>query len=272
MERLAFIAADSTTSRPCRRPAPLARVEYVHADRCPNNGGIRCPLIYRAVPPSAWAPPPPPWGSPLRPRPLRPVPRASAKRTGGSRARPAARGTPTSPAWTPTGAITADRRGRRRPRHPRLQRAEARRGHGGDGQDRPRRAHPRAEAGPAGRHHPRRQRHLLPAHRVGRRHHRRQLPHRDAAGLRQHGGPDVRPGGPGRWRSTRSSPPRASCTPGSSRSPTPTASSSASTTPREMHDLLWRLATRTLLSPESCGFLLSITRWINGYHGRRPPR
>ena len=37
------------------------------------------------------------------------------------------------------------------------------------------------------------------------------------------------------------------------------------TTPREMHDLLWRLATRTLLSPQSCTFLLSITRWINGY-------
>jgi len=37
------------------------------------------------------------------------------------------------------------------------------------------------------------------------------------------------------------------------------------TTPREMHDLLWRLATKTLLSPESCTFLLSITRWINGY-------
>ena len=37
------------------------------------------------------------------------------------------------------------------------------------------------------------------------------------------------------------------------------------TTPREMHDLLWRLATRTLLSPASCTFLLSITRWINGY-------
>src|SRR3954468_25096762 len=32
-----------------------------------------------------------------------------------------------------------------------------------------------------------------------------------------------------------------------------------------MHDLLWRLATKTLLSPESCTFLLSITRWINGY-------
>ena len=38
------------------------------------------------------------------------------------------------------------------------------------------------------------------------------------------------------------------------------------TTPREMHDLLWRLATKTLLSPESCDFLLSVTRWINGYH------
>ena len=38
------------------------------------------------------------------------------------------------------------------------------------------------------------------------------------------------------------------------------------TTPREMHDLLWRLATKTLLSPASCDFLLSITRWLNGYH------
>jgi beta-lactamase class A len=38
------------------------------------------------------------------------------------------------------------------------------------------------------------------------------------------------------------------------------------TTPREMHDLLWRLATRTLLKPESCDFLLSVTRWLNGYH------
>jgi beta-lactamase class A len=37
------------------------------------------------------------------------------------------------------------------------------------------------------------------------------------------------------------------------------------TTPREMHDLLWRLANKTLLSPQSCTFLLSITRWINGY-------
>ncbi len=38
------------------------------------------------------------------------------------------------------------------------------------------------------------------------------------------------------------------------------------TTPREMHDLLWRLATRTLLAPASCDFLLNITRWVNGYH------
>ncbi|GID92924.1 serine hydrolase [Amorphoplanes digitatis] len=38
------------------------------------------------------------------------------------------------------------------------------------------------------------------------------------------------------------------------------------TTPREMHDLLWRLGNRTLLAPESCDFLLSITRWLNGYH------
>ncbi|BEL01977.1 serine hydrolase [Actinoplanes sichuanensis] len=38
------------------------------------------------------------------------------------------------------------------------------------------------------------------------------------------------------------------------------------TTPREMHDLLWRLATKTLLKPESCDFLLGITRWLNGYH------
>ncbi|HEX8346317.1 MAG TPA: serine hydrolase [Actinoplanes sp.] len=38
------------------------------------------------------------------------------------------------------------------------------------------------------------------------------------------------------------------------------------TTPRETHDLLWRLATKTLLSPASCDFLLGITRWINGYH------
>jgi beta-lactamase class A len=38
------------------------------------------------------------------------------------------------------------------------------------------------------------------------------------------------------------------------------------TTPRETHDLLWRLANKTLLSPKSCDFLLGITRWINGYH------
>jgi beta-lactamase class A len=38
------------------------------------------------------------------------------------------------------------------------------------------------------------------------------------------------------------------------------------TTPRETHDLLWRLATRTLLSRTSCDFLLRVTRWINGYH------
>jgi beta-lactamase class A len=38
------------------------------------------------------------------------------------------------------------------------------------------------------------------------------------------------------------------------------------TTPREMHDLLWRLANKTLLSPASCDFLLRIMRWVNGYH------
>lgn len=38
------------------------------------------------------------------------------------------------------------------------------------------------------------------------------------------------------------------------------------TTPREMHQLLRRLATKTLLSPASCNFLLSILRWQNGYH------
>lgn len=38
------------------------------------------------------------------------------------------------------------------------------------------------------------------------------------------------------------------------------------TTPREIHDLLWRLATKTLLKPASCDFLLGILRWINGYH------
>lgn len=38
------------------------------------------------------------------------------------------------------------------------------------------------------------------------------------------------------------------------------------TTPRETHDLLTRLAERTLLSDESCRFLLNILRWVNGYH------
>jgi beta-lactamase class A len=38
------------------------------------------------------------------------------------------------------------------------------------------------------------------------------------------------------------------------------------TTPREMHDLLWRLANQTLLAPASCRFLLGILRWVNGYH------
>jgi beta-lactamase class A len=37
------------------------------------------------------------------------------------------------------------------------------------------------------------------------------------------------------------------------------------TTPRETHDLLWRLATKTLLMPASCDFLLSILRWTSGY-------
>jgi beta-lactamase class A len=38
------------------------------------------------------------------------------------------------------------------------------------------------------------------------------------------------------------------------------------TTPRELHDLLWRLATKTLLKPASCDFMLSILRWQGGYH------
>ncbi|MGC5028487.1 serine hydrolase [Micromonospora sp. DT229] len=38
------------------------------------------------------------------------------------------------------------------------------------------------------------------------------------------------------------------------------------TTPRETHDLLWRLVNKTLLSPRSSDFLLGILRWINGYH------
>ncbi|MDI1461542.1 class A beta-lactamase-related serine hydrolase [Catellatospora sp. KI3] len=38
------------------------------------------------------------------------------------------------------------------------------------------------------------------------------------------------------------------------------------TTPAEVHDLLWRLANKTLLSAKSCDFLLGVTRWVNGYH------
>ncbi|GAA3297250.1 MULTISPECIES: serine hydrolase [Dactylosporangium] len=38
------------------------------------------------------------------------------------------------------------------------------------------------------------------------------------------------------------------------------------TTPHEITDLLTRLANKTLLSANSCTFLLSILRWINGYH------
>lgn len=38
------------------------------------------------------------------------------------------------------------------------------------------------------------------------------------------------------------------------------------TTPRETHDLLWRLATKTLLSTASCDFLLRVTRGLSGYH------
>ncbi|MFY1634304.1 serine hydrolase [Solwaraspora sp. WMMB335] len=38
------------------------------------------------------------------------------------------------------------------------------------------------------------------------------------------------------------------------------------TTPRETHDLLTRLAERTLLSDASCRFLLTILRWVDGYH------
>ncbi|MFI7436337.1 serine hydrolase [Micromonospora haikouensis] len=38
------------------------------------------------------------------------------------------------------------------------------------------------------------------------------------------------------------------------------------TTPRETHDLLWRLANKTILTPRSADFLLGILRWINGYH------
>jgi beta-lactamase class A len=38
------------------------------------------------------------------------------------------------------------------------------------------------------------------------------------------------------------------------------------TTPYETHDLLRRLADKTLLSAASCDFLLDILRWVNGYH------
>ncbi|GAA2371446.1 serine hydrolase [Dactylosporangium salmoneum] len=38
------------------------------------------------------------------------------------------------------------------------------------------------------------------------------------------------------------------------------------TTPHEITDLLTRLANHTLLAPTSCTFLLSILRWIDGYH------
>jgi beta-lactamase class A len=38
------------------------------------------------------------------------------------------------------------------------------------------------------------------------------------------------------------------------------------TTPRETHDLLWRLANMTLLAPASCNFLLRVTRGLSGYH------
>jgi beta-lactamase class A len=38
------------------------------------------------------------------------------------------------------------------------------------------------------------------------------------------------------------------------------------TTPREMHDLLRRLAAKTLLSTSSCNFFLGVMRWVNGYH------
>jgi beta-lactamase class A len=37
-------------------------------------------------------------------------------------------------------------------------------------------------------------------------------------------------------------------------------------TARETHDLLWRLASRTLLAPASCDFLLAVLRAGSGYH------
>jgi beta-lactamase class A len=38
------------------------------------------------------------------------------------------------------------------------------------------------------------------------------------------------------------------------------------TTPRETHDLLWRLANRTLLAPASCDFMLKVMTGESGYH------
>lgn len=38
------------------------------------------------------------------------------------------------------------------------------------------------------------------------------------------------------------------------------------TTPRETHDLLWRLANKTIVTPRSADFLLGILRCINGYN------
>lgn len=38
------------------------------------------------------------------------------------------------------------------------------------------------------------------------------------------------------------------------------------TTPRETHDLLWRLVGRTLLSSASGDFMLDVMRWVDGYH------
>ena len=155
------------------------------------------------------------------------------------------------------GGLDVAGRRRRRPGHPRLQRAEAGGGDRGPGQGGPGRAEPRPASwtcpasiilGGSGIYH---------LHGVwGDEHHGRQLPDRDAAGLGQHRGAACAAGWCPRWRSTRSWRPRASPTPGSSRWPTPTGSSSAPPRPRETHDLLWRLANRTLLSPASCDFLL----------------
>jgi beta-lactamase class A len=38
------------------------------------------------------------------------------------------------------------------------------------------------------------------------------------------------------------------------------------TTPRETHDMLYRLTNGTLLSPASTTFFLRVLRWVNGYH------